>query len=381
MPVAGQKRDYYEVLGVSRNASDREIKRAYRHLARKHHPDVNPGSKTAEGAFKEVNEAYEVLSDSKKRREYDRFGHAAFTAGGGAPGPGAGAGGFGGFDFGQFDFGSPEGFGAFTDVLSDVLGGGGRHGAGTAEAARGRDIHYTLDLNFEDAVRGLSTEITVQKEAVCEDCGGSGARPGAPLVTCPDCKGSGRRPGRSLLRGVQACGRCGGTGKTRTEACAACRGRGTRPRTERIKVKIPPGVDTDSRVRLAGMGDAGAHGAPPGDLFLITRVRPHPFFTRKGDNLYCEIPITITEAALGARIEIPTVDGMASMRIPPETSSGQTFRLAEKGVPHLKGAGRGDQFVTAKITIPRGLDTHSQELLREFGRLNPPPSQRELKGS
>jgi len=377
--VAGQKRDYYEVLGVSRTAPDREIKRAYRHLARKYHPDVNPGKKNAETAFKEVNEAYEVLSDAKKRREYDRFGHAAFAAGAGAPGPGAG--GFGGVDFGGFDFGSPEGFGAFTDILSDVLGGGRRGAGAGAEAARGRDIHYTLDLNFEDAVRGFSTEITVQKEAACADCGGSGAPPGAPLVTCPDCNGSGRRQGRSLLRGVQPCGRCGGTGKARTDTCAACRGRGTRPHTERVKVKIPPGVDTDSRVRLAGMGDAGPHGAPPGDLFLITRVRPHAFFTRKGDNLYCEIPITITEAALGARIEIPTVDGMASMRVPPETSSGQTFRLAEKGVPHLKGGGRGDQFVTVKIGIPHGLDTRSQELLHEFGRLNPPPARRDVKGA
>ncbi len=370
-----QKRDYYEVLGVSRNASDREIKRAYRHLARKYHPDVNPGNKSAEAAFKEVNEAHEVLSDPKRRREYDRFGHAAFTAPGAGPGPGAG--GFAGFDLGQFDFGSPEGVGAFGDLFSEILGG--HRGGEAAEAARGRDIHYSMDLNFEDAVRGLTTEVTVQKEGSCDACGGSGARPGSPLVTCPECAGSGRRPGRSLLRGPQPCGRCEGSGKARAEACAACRGRGTRPRMERIQVKIPPGVDNGSRVRLAGMGHAGPRGAPPGDLFLITRIRPHPFFERKGDNLYCEIPITISEAALGARIEIPTVDGPASMRIPPETSSGQTFRLAEKGVPHLKGGGRGDQFVTVKIAIPRALDARSQELLREFGRLNPPPRRRDVK--
>jgi molecular chaperone DnaJ len=373
--VDRRKRDYYEVLGVSRGASDREIKRAYRHLARKYHPDVNPGKRTAEAAFKEVNEAYEVLSDPKKRREYDRLGHAAFTG----PGPGRGPGDFGGFDIGQFDFGSPEGFGAFSDLLSDVFGA--RRGGGGAEPAQGRDIHYTLDLNFEDAVRGLDTEIAVQKETGCDACGGSGARPGAPMVACPDCGGSGRRPGRGLLRGAQPCGRCGGTGKSPAEGCAACRGRGTRLRTERIKVKIPAGVDTDSRVRLAGMGNAGPRGAPPGDLFLIPRVRPHPFFQRRGDNLYCEIPITIPEAALGARIEIPTVDGPASMLIPPETSSGQTFRLREKGVPHLKGGGRGDQFVTVKITVPRGLDTRSQELLREFGRLNPAPARRDARGA
>lgn len=369
-----QKRDYYEVLGVSRNASDRELKRAYRHLARKYHPDVNPGNKSAEGAFKEVNEAYEVLGDPKKRREYDRFGHAAFSGAGAGPGPGPGAGGFGGFDFSQFDLGSAEGLG---DLFSDLFAG--RRGGEAAGPARGRDIHYTMDLDFEDAVRGRTTEISVQKESACDTCGGSGARPGSPLVTCPECNGSGRRPARSLLRRVQPCARCEGSGKTRAETCAACGGRGTRPRTERIQVKIPPGVDNGSRVRLAGMGNAGPRGAPPGDLFLITRIRPHPFFERKGDNLYCEIPITIAEAALGARIEIPTVDGPASMRIPPETSSGQTFRLAEKGVPHLKGGGRGDQFVTVKIAVPRGLDARSQELLREFARLNPPPRRRDVK--
>jgi molecular chaperone DnaJ len=238
-----------------------------------------------------------------------------------------------------------------------------------------------MDLDFEDAIRGRTTEIAVQKESACDACGGSGTRPGSPLVTCPECNGTGRRAARSLLRGVQPCARCEGSGKARAEACAACGGRGTRPRTERIQVKIPAGVDNGSRVRLAGMGNAGLRGAPPGDLFLITRIRPHPFFERKGDNLYCEIPITIAEAALGARIEIPTVDGPASMRIPPETSSGQTFRLAGKGVPHLKGGGRGDQFVTVKITIPRGLDARSQELLHEFARLNPPPRRRDVKAT
>ena len=368
-----KKRDYYEVLGVSRNAPERDIKRAYRRLARKYHPDVNPGDRSAEAAFKEVNEAHEVLGDPKKRREYDRFGHSVSSG----AGPGPGSGGSSGFDFGNFDFGSPEGFGAFGDLLSDVLGG--RRGGPAGEPAGGRDIHYTIDLNFEDAIRGLSTEIAVQKEAVCEVCGGSGARPGAPLVTCPDCGGSGRRRGRSLLGGAQPCLRCAGSGKTGAEACTACRGRTTRPRTERVKVKIPPGVDTDSRVRLAGMGNAGPRGAPPGDLYLIPRVRPHPFFERKGDNLYCEIHITIGEAALGARIEIPTVDGSASMLIPPETSSGQTFRLRGKGVPHLKGDGRGDQFVTVRVEVPRGLDARSQELLREFARLNPPPLRRDVK--
>lgn len=367
------KRDYYDVLGVPRNASDREIKRAYRHLARKYHPDVNPGNRNAETAFKEVNEAYEVLSDSKKRREYDRFGHAALTG----AGPGPRGGGFPGFDFSQFDFGSPEGVGDFGDLFSGFFGAG--RGGRTAGTARGQDVHYSIDLDLEDAVRGFSTEIAVQKESTCDGCGGFGARRGSPLVGCPECGGSGRRRGRGLFQGVQSCPRCEGTGKTHAEGCAACRGRGTRAQTERIKVKIPPGVDNGSRVRLAGMGNAGARGAPAGDLFLITRVRPHPFFERKGDNLYCEIPITIAEAGLGARMEIPTVDGPASMRIPPETSSGQTFRLREKGVPHLKGGGRGDLFVTVKIVVPPGLDARSQDLLREFGRLHPPPSRRDVR--
>ncbi len=353
-------RDFYSVLGVARGASEQDIKRAYRKLARKHHPDVNPGNKAAEAKFKEISEAYGVLSDPEKRRRYDQFGHEPFAAGAQGPQPGSG---FGGFDFGS------SGFGDLGDVLSDFFGQ--QEHARASGPGRGEDLHYSLDINFEDAIHGLSTEINLQKHSRCDRCGGSGARPGSPLDTCPDCGGSGRLRSRGLLRASQACPRCGGNGKVSRETCPACGGRGLAFGTERIGVKIPPGVDTGSRVRLQGKGEPGRNGGPPGDLYIITRVRPHPVLERKGDNLYMEVPITITEAALGARVEVPTIDGTTTMRIPPETSSGQVFRLRGKGVPHLKGGGQGDQFVTVKIAAPRNLDARSQELLREFARLNP----------
>ncbi len=332
----------------------------------KYHPDKNPDNKAeAEAKFKECAEAYEVLNDPDKRQRYDQFGHEVFGAGARGPEPG---GGFGGFDVSGFDFGS-AGIGDLGDLLSDVFGQ--REQARAPGPGKGEDLHYSLDINFEDAIRGLATEISLQKHSRCGPCGGSGARPGSPLDTCPDCGGSGRLRGRGLLRTSQACPRCGGKGKVSRQACPACGGRGLTFGTERIAVKIPPGVDTGSRVRLQGMGEPGRNGGPPGDLYIITRIRPHALLERKGDNLYVEVPITITEAALGARIEVPTVDGKTTMRIPPETSSGQVFRLRGKGVPHLKGGGQGDQFVTVKIVAPRNLDTRSQELLREFARLNP----------
>jgi molecular chaperone DnaJ len=349
---------------VPRGASEQEIKRAYRKLARKHHPDVNPGNKSAEAKFKDISAAYEVLSDTEKRRRYDQYGPDAFAAGAQGAQPGGGA---GGFDFGGFDFGSGAP-GDLGDLLSDFFGQRGHAQASGHD--KGGDLHYSLDINFEDAIRGLSTEISLQKHSRCDRCGGSGARPGSSLDTCPDCGGSGRVRNR-ILRMSQACPRCGGHGKISRETCLACGGRGVTFGTERIAVRIPPGVDTGSRVRLQGMGEPGRNGGPPGDLYIITRVRPHSVLERKGDNLYAEVPITITEAALGTRIEVPTIDGTTTMRIPPETSSSQVFRLRGKGVPHLKGGGHGDQFVTVKIVAPRNLDARSQELLREFARLNP----------
>ena len=362
--VRMNKRDYYEVLGVGRGASDKDIKRVYRRLARKYHPDVNPNNKAAEAKFKEVTEAYEVLSDPSKRAQYDRFGHQPFGAAyEGAQRPGGG----GGFDFSQFDLGGP---GGLEDLFSDLFAR--RAYTPQTGPTKGEDLHYSIDLNFEDAFRGLSTEISLQRQVVCPTCQGTGIGSGGQLQTCPACRGSGRTPGgRGPFSGQQACPRCRGTGKLPSTLCASCNGNGTALKTERMSVKIPPGVDNGSNIRIQGKGHAGRAGGPPGDLYIVTRIRSHHFFERKGDNLYCEVPITVTEAALGAKIEVPTVDGKASMRIPPGTGSGQVFRLRGMGVPHLKGSGRGDQFVTVKIVVPQTLDARSQELFRELGRLRP----------
>ncbi|MDD5559446.1 molecular chaperone DnaJ [Candidatus Methylomirabilis sp.] len=366
------KRDYYDVLGVRRGASDKEIKQAYRRLARKHHPDVNPNNKAAEAKFKEITEAHEVLSDPAKRRQYDQFGHQPFGVGHEADQrPGAGP---GGFDFSRFDIGGP---GGIEDLFSDLLGRRGQEAQ--AGPSKGEDLHYAVDLEFEDAVRGLSTEISLQRRAPCPSCLGTGAGTGGQLRACSACGGSGRVRGKlGLFGGHQACPRCKGTGKLPSSLCNSCHGEGAVVKTERIAVKIPPGVENGSNVRVHGKGHMGQMGGPSGDLYIVTRVRPHPFFERKGDNIYCEVPITVTEAALGAKIEVPTVDGKASMRIPTETSSGQVFRLRNMGVPHLKGPGRGDQFVTIKIVLPRNLDTRSQELFRELGRLHPEDPRRVL---
>ncbi len=361
------KHDYYEILGVRRGASDKDIKQAYRRLARKHHPDVNPNNKAAEAKFKEITEAHEVLSDPTKRRQYDQFGHQ--TSGVGYDVNQRSGAGPGGFDFSRIDLG---GAGGIEDLFSDLFSRRG-HEAQTGPL-KGEDLHYAIDLKFEDAVRGLSTEIGLQRTAPCPSCvgTGAGAATGSQFYTCPACEGSGRVRGKlGLFAGQQACTQCKGAGKLPSSRCNTCHGVGTVLKAERIAVKIPPGVENGSNVRVQGKGHAGRKGGSSGDLYIVTRVTPHPFFERKGDNIYCEVPITVTEAALGAKIEVPTVDGKASMRIPPETNSGQVFRLRNMGVPHLKGAGRGDQFVTIKIVLPRNLDARSQELFRELGRLHP----------
>lgn len=366
------KRDYYEILGVRRGASDKEIKQAYRRLARKHHPDVNPNNKAAEAKFKEITEAHEVLSDPAKRQQYDQFGRQPFGVGHEADQrPGAGP---GGFDFSQSNLG---GSGGIEDLFSGLFSRRGQEPQ--TGPSKGEDLHYAIDLDFKDAVRGLSTEISLQRRAPCPSCLGTGAGTGGQFSTCPACGGSGQVRGKlGLFGGHQACSRCRGTGKLPSSLCSSCHGEGMVLKAERIAVKIPPGVENGSNVRVQGKGHAGWVSGPPGDLYIATRVRPHPFFERKGDNIYCEVPITVTEAALGAKIEVPTVDGKASMRIPPETSSGQVFRLRGMGVPHLKGSGRGDQFVTVKIVLPQNLDTQSQELFRELGRLHPEDPRRAI---
>lgn len=373
------KKDYYEVLGVPKDAPDKEIRKAYRRLARKSHPDVNPNDKTAEARFKEINEAYEVLSNPEKRKQYDLYGHQ---------GPGFRAedmsGGFGGFDFSHFDFSNigndPERGGGFTDLFSDLFHRSARTDTWEEPQApgRGQDIYYTVDLDFLDAVRGLTTQINLQRHVSCLLCRGTGEMPGASTEICPDCKGTGRRQiTRGTARLVQVCARCGGKGK-KGVACSACAGKGVILTAERLSVKIPPGVDNGSKVRLPEKGEMGPNGGSSGDLYIITRVRPHALFERKGDNIYSKIPISIPEAAMGAKIEVPTIDGMTAMTVPPETSSGQVFRLRGKGVPHLKGTGRGDHYVEVRIVVPKGLDARSQQLLKDFERLNPEDPRKDL---
>ena len=371
-------KDYYELLGVPKGAGVDDIKKAYRKLARKYHPDLNPGDKTSESKFKEIGEAYEVLSDPKKKENYDRFGQAGFDPGFGAgaargaggpgwPGGQGGQGGFGGFR--PEDFARYAQSGDFSEAFGDIFGARGEYRTGPT---KGQDTQYSLDVSLDDAIFGATTHLSVQRDASCEVCGGSGERPGGVATECPECKGTGKlKSGKAFFTATQACPRCGGTGRQRRDPCVACGGRGVKPTTERLTVKIPPGVDNGSKVRLAGMGGPGSKGGPPGDLYIITKVRPHGFFERKGDNLYCEVPLTVTEAALGAKIDVPTKDGMVTMTIPPGAQPGQEFRLKGKGVPHLGGSGVGDQYVRVKVVVPSGLSEHAKQLLNDLDRACP----------
>lgn len=381
------KKDYYQVLGIKKDAKPDEIKKAYRRLARKYHPDVNPNDKTAEEKFKEVQEAYDVLSDEKKRKVFDRFGYyhenldadSPFAAG--ATGGGAGA---PGFDFSGFTWetgstgGGTGGGSSFRDIFSDLFGGsGGGTGARPqpepprAMPKRGRDIEMPLALSFEEAFTGLTTNITVNRSEQCSRCQGAGDT-GGPVVQCSTCKGTGqvmRTGGR--LQFSQDCPDCAGTGRRRTP-CSLCNGKGTTPKSEQVKIRIPAGVDTGSRVRIPKRGHGGRLGAEAGDLFILTNVGKHPFLTRKGDNVYVTVPISVPEAALGAKIEVPTVEGKAQLKIPPGTESGQKFRLRERGFPSLRNPSlRGDEFVEVKITLPRVISEESKQNLREFEKLNP----------
>lgn len=376
------KKDYYQILGVKKDAKADEIKKSYRRLARKFHPDVNPNDKVAEEKFKEVQEAYDVLSDEKKRKVFDRFGYyhenldadspfASGATGGGGPSPG--------FDFSGFDFsqGSASGGGSsFRDIFSDLFGGGGAGARPQPEPPRampkrGRDIEIPLALSFEEAFSGLTTNITVNRSEQCSRCQGAGDT-GGPLVQCPTCKGTGQvTKSGGRLQFAQDCPDCSGTGRRRTP-CSLCNGKGTTPKTEQVKIRIPAGVDTGSRVRIPKKGHGGRLGAEPGDLFIVTNVGKHPFLTRKGDNVYVTVPITIAEAALGTKIEVPTVEGKAQLKIPPGTESGQKFRLRERGFPSLRNPSlRGDQFVEVKISMPRVISEETKELLRQFEKLNP----------
>jgi len=377
------KKDYYQILGVKKDAKADEIKKSYRRLARKHHPDVNPGDKASEDKFKEVQEAYDVLSDEKKRKVFDRFGYYAdnldpdspFGAAAGSAGSGTG-----GFDFSGFDFSSTGASGtgsSFRDIFSDLFGGGGG-GARTTQAEpprplpkKGRDIEIPLAMSFEEAFSGLTTNITVNRSEQCSRCQGAGDT-GGPVVQCPTCNGTGqvmRAGGR--LQFSQTCSDCDGTGRRR-QPCSLCNGKGVTPKTEQVKVRIPPGVDTGSRVRIPKKGHGGRLGAEPGDLYILTNVGKHKFLERKGDNIYITVPITVPEAALGTKIEVPTVEGKAQLKIPSGTESGQKFRLRERGFPSLRNPKlRGDQFVEVKITLPRVISEETKESLRQFEKLNP----------
>ena len=347
------KRDLYEVLGVQKGASEDEIKKAYRRVAMKCHPDRNPGDKEAEEKFKEASAAYEVLSDKEKRAAYDQFGHAGID-------PNAGPGGFGGFGGGGASFSD-----IFSDVFGDIFSGGGRGQRGGPQ--RGADLRFQLDLELEDAVKGVTKTIRVPTLVGCEECDGSGARKGTSAVTCNTCGGMGQvRMQQGFFAVQQTCPTCRGKGKTIADPCGACHGRGRVEETKTLNVKIPPGVDTGDRIRLAGEGEAGPDGGPSGDLYVQILVRDHKIFQRDGKNLYCEVPISIVDAALGGELEVPTLDGRVMLKIPEGTQTGRLFRLRGKGVAPVRGGAPGDLMCRVTVETPVDLTKRQKELLKEL---------------
>ena len=351
------KRDYYTVLGVNRDAPEDEIKKAYRKLAMKHHPDRNPDDKGAEAKFKEAKEAYEVLSDAKKRAAYDQFGHAGVD-------PSAGfAGGRG-----------PEGFGGFADAFGDIFGeifGQQGRAGGRGGVYRGADLRYNLELSLEDAARGAEVKIRIPALEKCEACHGTGAKPGTEPKQCGTCHGRGEvRVSQGFFSIQQTCPTCHGTGKVIPDPCGTCHGAGRVKKHKTLSVKIPPGVDQDDRIRLTGEGEAGVNGGPPGDLYVVVNLKPHAVFQREGADLHCEMPISFATAALGGELEIPTLDGHATIKIPPETQTGQTFRLRNKGIRPVRGSVHGDLYCHVAVETPVKLTSRQKELLREFEAIN-----------
>ena len=359
-----QKRDYYEVLGVSKGTSDDEIKKAYRKLAKKYHPDMNPGDKEAEAKFKEVNEAYSILSDSEKRARYDQFGHAGVDPNYGAGGPGSG---FGGFDMGDIDLG---------DIFGSFFGGGFGGFGGSASSRRngpqkGESLRASLTISFEEAAFGCEKEINLNRTEECEACHGSGAEPGTTAETCPDCRGTGvvrvqQRTGGFAFSSTAPCSRCRGTGKIIHTPCKACGGSGSVKKTKRVTVSIPAGIDDGQAISLRGQGNAGKNGGPAGDLIVAVHVKPHPQFHRDGTTVLYEQPVTFYQAVMGAELEIPTIDGRVKYNLPAGTQTGTTFRLRGKGIPELRGRGRGDQYVTVRVQVPTSLNGEQKEALRAF---------------
>lgn len=357
------KRDYYDVLGVNRDASDDEIKKAYRKLAMKYHPDRNPDSKEAEEKFKEAKEAYEILSDAQKRGAYDRYGHAGVDPSAGASHGGQGFDGFAD---------------AFSDIFGDIFGGGG--GRSRSNVYRGADLRYNLEISLEEAARGAEKTIRIPTVEECDTCHGSGAKPGTQPKTCPTCGGAGQvRIQQGFFSIQQTCPKCHGTGRIVPDPCRDCGGAGRVKRQKTLEVKIPAGIDEGMRLRHAGHGEPGVNGGPPGDLYVEIHVKPHPVFQRDRDDLHCEMPISFTTAALGGEIEIPTLDGMARLKIPPETQSGKVFRLRGKGIKNVRTQVHGDLMCHVLVETPVNLTERQKELLREFeevssgdaGRHNP----------
>ena len=352
--MAGKKRDYYEVLGVNRDASEEDIRKAYRKLAMKHHPDRNPDSKDSEEKFKEAKEAYEVLSEAEKRRAYDAYGHAGINPQMGGMGDAAGFGGF------------AE---AFGDIFSDIFGGGA--GRGRSTVFRGADLRYNLEVSLEQAARGTETKIRIPAMETCETCHGSGAKPGTQPRTCDTCHGSGSvRLSQGFFSIQQTCPTCHGTGKVIPDPCVTCRGAGRVKKHKTLAVKIPAGVDEGDRIRLSGEGESGVNGGPPGDLYVVIHLREHTVFQRDGDDLHCEMPISFTLAALGGEIEIPTLDGSAKVKIPPETQTGQVFRLRGKGIKGVRSTYPGDLLCQVAVETPVRLTDRQKEILREFEDIN-----------
>ena len=359
-----EKRDYYEVLGIAKGASDDELKSAYRKKAKKYHPDLNPGDKEAEEKFKEVNEAYEILSDKEKRARYDQFGFAGVDPSYGA-GQGGYGGGFGG-GFGGVDLG---------DIFGDLFGGGfgGFGGARVNPNAprKGRDVRISVGISFMEAVHGCKKTVTITRQETCPECGGSGAAKGTSPETCPDCHGTGRvnvqqRTPFRVIQSQQPCSRCGGKGKIVKTPCSNCHGSGRVNVKKTLEVTIPAGIDDDQQLALRGMGDGGINGGPNGDLIVIVTVRPDPMFQRDGYDVYVTVPITFSQAVMGAEVIVPTVDGKVQYTVPEGTQSGTTFRLRGKGIPYVGGKGRGDQYVKVNVEIPKKLTKTQREALKAF---------------
>ena len=358
--MAEQKRDYYEVLGVSRGASEDEIKKAYKKMARKYHPDLNPGDKTAEEKFKEVNEAYEVLSDADKKARYDQYGHAGVD-------PNFGAGGFGGGFDGSFDFGD------LGDIFGCFFGGGFGGGRRTNPNApqRGESIRMSIAISFEEAAFGCEKAVTVERYETCDTCHGNGCAPGTSPEVCPDCHGTGtvqvrRQTPMGVFATSSPCPKCGGKGRIIHQPCKDCRGSGMVRKKKTIQASIPAGIDNGQTISIRGQGNAGKNGGPAGDLLITITVRPHEMFRREGTSVLCEAPITFTQAVLGAELEIPTIDGKVKYTLPEGTQSGTTFRLKGKGIPSINGRGRGDQYVTVYIETPKNLNKEQKEALKKF---------------